>query len=109
MDTKKVLQQLLKIADNQQKAIAKLAQALSPQDLTPAPTTHSPAKVFYDAMTPEQKATLSSGPEVHGSEMRISFKPGQVTQANYDGLLKLLQALTSQNKIQDAYTLKYVP
>jgi hypothetical protein len=130
MDSKKVLEKLLKIAENQQKIIMKLAQlppdALPtggatigggkehqlgteppPQDLKPNPTQHTPAKAFYDAMSPQQKALLASAPEAQGNEMRIKFK-GQPTQAGYDSLLSLLQNLTRQNKIQQAYNLKVV-
>ena len=131
MDSKKVLEKLLKIAENQQKIITKLAQALPPdalptsgttfggghsappasqplpQKLEPVKIEHQPAKVFLEAMTPQQKALLASSPEAHGNEMRIKFK-GQPTQAGYDGLLALLQNLTKQNKIQQAFNLKVV-
>lgn len=130
MDSKKVIEKLIRIAENQQKIIMKLAQALPPdslpsggatigggkehqlgsepppQHLDPAKTVHQPAKVFFDAMSPQQKALLAASPEVRGSEMHVKFKPGQATQANYDGLLKLLQSLTTQNKIQQAYQLR---
>jgi len=132
MDSKKVLEKLLKIAANQQKIILKLAQALPPdalpsgnttfgdgvetpttsqlppQQLEPDKTVKVPQKVFYDAMSPQQKAMLVGGPEVHGNNMQIKFKPGQATQANYNSLLQLLQDLTNQNKIQQAFNLKYV-
>lgn len=134
MDSKKVIEKLIRIAENQQKIIMKLAQAQGlppdslptsgttfgggkeapptseppPQSLEPARTQKTPAKVFIEAMTPQQKATLAVFPEAHGNEMRVKFKPGQATQANYDSLLKLLQNLTNQNKIQQAYQLKSV-
>ncbi len=132
MDDKKIIAKLAEIVQKQQKIIMKLAQAQGlppdalptggstfgggkehqlgseppPQKLEPAPTVHEPAKVFYNAMSPQQKGMLASGPEVHGNEMRIKFKPGQATQPNYDGLLKLLQNLTTQNKIQQPLALK---
>lgn len=134
MDSKKVLEKLLKIAENQQKIIVKLAQQQGlppdalptggatigggkehqlgseppPQHLDPTKIEHQPAKVFLEAMTPQQKALLATGPEAHGNEMRVKFKPGQATQPNYDGLLALLRTLTQQNKIQQAYNLKSV-
>lgn len=134
MDSKKVLEKLIKIAENQQKIIMKLAQAQGlppdslpnsgttfgggkeaptaseppPQSLEPTKTQKTPARAFYEAMSPQQQGILVGGPEAHGNEMRIKFKPGQATQANYDGLLKLLQNLTSQNRIQQAYQLKSV-
>lgn len=132
MDSKKVLEKLLKIAENQQKIILKLAQAQglppdalptssvqvggghgAPQSSQPPPTKleptkieHTPAKVFMEAMSPAQKGLLVGGPEAHGNEMRVKFKPGAATQANYDGLLALLQNLTRQNKIQQAFNLR---
>ncbi len=132
MDSKKVIEKLIRIAENQQKIIMKLAQALPPDSLPnsgstfgggheaapvsePAPTKleptkveKTPAKVFIEAMSPQQKATLAVFPEAHGNEMKVRFKPGQATQANYDSLLKLLQSLTSANKIQQAYQLRAV-
>jgi len=133
MDSKKVIEKLLKIAENQQKIIMKLAQAQGlppdslptssvnvggghgappaseppPQKLEPTKIEHQPAKVFLEAMTPQQKALLASSPEAHGNEMRIKFK-GQPTQAGYDSLLGLLKNLTQQNKIQQAFNLKVV-
>lgn len=136
MDSKKVIEKLVKIAENQQKIIAKLVQAQQglPPDalpsskidfdsggkahqlggdppvtrLDPAKTVKDPAAVFYGAMTPAQKGLLASAPVASGSEMQIRFKANAATQANYDGLLKLLQTLTNQNKIQSAMSLKVV-
>ena len=134
MDSKKVIEKLLRIAANQQKIIMKLAQAQGlppdslpnsqvsmtegqgappatqppPQSLEPTKTQKTPAKAFYEAMTPQQKGMLVGGPEAQGSDMKVRFKPGQATQPNYDSLLKLLQTLTSQNKIQQAFNLKPV-
>lgn len=134
MDSKKVLEKLLKIAENQQKIIMKLAQGQGlppdalpsskvemggghdatlshetiPTPLKPAPTQKEPDKVFYSSMTPAQQGLLAGPPTVAGKDMQVKFKPGRATQANYDGLLKLLQNLTTQNKIQSAYALKVV-
>lgn|SRR5512135_87059 len=134
MDSKKVIEKLIKIAENQQKIILKLAQAQGlppdalpsggstfggghsaqlgseppPQKLEPSATQKNPEAVFYGAMSPAQRGLLAAAPVTRDNQMQIRFKPGQATQANYDGLLKLLQNLTNQNKIQQAYQLKAV-
>lgn len=134
MDEKKVIAKLAEIVQKQQKIIMKLAQAQGlppdslptggvnvggghpaqlgseppPTKLEPAKTQHLPAKVFYEAMSPAQRDLLAFAPEVAGSNMNVRFKPGKATQPNYDSLLKLLQNLTNQNKIQQAYALKVV-
>lgn len=132
MDSKKVLEKLLKIAENQQKIILKLAQAQGlppdalptssvnvggghaapessqppPTKLEPAKIEHEPAKVFMAAMSPAQKGLLAGDAVAHGNEMRVQFKPGRATQANYDGLLALLSNLVRSNKLQQNYNLK---
>lgn len=132
MDEKKVIAKLAEIVQKQQKIIMKLAQAQGlppdalptstvqvggghpaqlgteapPTKLDPAKVVHEPAKVFYEAMSPAQRDLLAFAPEASGNNMTVRFKPGKATQPNYDGLLKLLQHLTSANKIQQAYNLK---
>jgi hypothetical protein len=132
MDTKKVLQMLVKIADSQQKIINKLAQAQAlppdalptsqismteghgmppstpppPAKLEPTQTKKTPAKALWDALPPPLQGTLAAGPEAHGNDMKIRFKPGQATQANYDAVMKHLKDLTNKNVIQQPYQLK---
>lgn len=132
MDTKKVLQMLVKIADNQQKIINKLAQAQGlppdslptsqvsvteghgqqqaapppPTKLDPAKTQHEPDKALWNALPPPLQGTLAGPPSVAGGAMTVKFKPGQATQANYNAVLKHLQELTNKNVIQHPYTLK---
>lgn len=134
MDEKKIIAKLASIVERQQKIIMKLAQAQGlppdalptggasvsgghpaqlgseppPQKLEPAKIEHQPAKVFYESMSPAQQGLLAFAPEVQGGNMNIRFKPGKATQPNYDSLLKLLQSLTNQNKIQQALNLKVV-
>jgi hypothetical protein len=132
MDTKKVLQMLVKIADNQQRIINKLAQAQAlppdalptskvefggghgqtpttpppPQKLDPTKVQKEPAKALWDALPPPLKGTLAAGPEAAGGDMKIKFKPGQMTQANYDAIMAHLRDLTKKNVIQHPYQLK---
>lgn len=107
MDTKKVLQQLVKIADNQQKIINKLAQQMPaiPQNIDPAAAQKTPAKALLDALHPMVRQSVVTV-EPHGGDMMVKFQPGKATQENYDAVLHTLQDLTNKNIIQQAYTLK---
>ncbi len=132
MDTKKVLQMLVKIADNQQRIINKLAQAQAlppdalptskvefgggheqtpgspppPDKLDPTKTQHTPDKALWNALPPPLQGTLAAPPTVAGGAMTVKFKPGQATQANYNAIMKHLQDLTNKNIIQHPYQLK---
>jgi len=105
MDTKKVLQQLIKIADNQQKIINKLAQEL-PNRLEPNPTNKEPDQTLFNALPVSVKNNVASiKVNEPASQMLVEFKSGQKTQANYNVVLKTLQDLTESNVIQHAYQL----
>ena len=134
MDSKKVIETLVKIAVKQQKIINKLAQAQGlppdavstskvtfeggkakpaatpppPTGLDPTKTQKTPAKAFIEAMTPQQQAWFAIFPEAHGNEMRFRFKPEADTDANFATLLNLLKSLVSSNRIQQNFTLKSV-
>lgn len=132
MDSKKVIEKLIKIAENQQKIIMKLvnAQDLPPDALPnsqvsfeggkaapptsqPPPTALDPNKavkqpnvVFYNAMNDAQKGLLAFAPTFDSRGINIKFKPGKATQANYDNLMALLQSLTGSGKpLQQSYKL----
>ena len=131
MDSKKVIEKLLKIATNQQKIIMRLAQGLPPDSLPnsqvsvtdsqgkpaatetppasykPAPTQKTPARTLLEALPPAVKQTIVNI-EARGNELLIRFHPGKGTQPNYDTVLRVLQDLTNKNVIQQAYTLKPV-
>jgi hypothetical protein len=122
MNSKKAIETLLKIARNQQKIIEKLAQgrdvdvtvpdqpappppATPPAGkLQPTQTQHTPTRAIVAALPPEVKATLANIAE-DGNDMKVWFKPGQKTQANYDAILKVMQELTASNVLQHAYQL----
>jgi hypothetical protein len=110
MDTKKVLQQLIKIADNQQKIINKLAQAqpvMEPQRLEPNKTTHDPAGALLNALPPAVKPLVAKL-EARDSDMLLTFQQGKATQPNYDAVLRTMQTLTNQGVLQQKYNLKVV-
>lgn len=110
MDSKKILEKLLKIASNQQKIITKLAEAQqpapqpAPQPLAAKDTTKQTARAILNALPPNvQQAIVNI--EEKGKEMHVGFKPGQATQANYDAILQTMQKLTDTNVLPHAYKL----
>lgn len=109
MDSKKVIEKLLKIAANQQKIIMKLAQAQELSQSLPDPNKPQlrPADAVLKALPPATRQVVNTLEE-HGDDMLVQFKPGQKTQLNYDAVLKTLQNLTNQNVLQRAYNLKAV-
>lgn len=131
MDSKKVLQKLLKIAENQQKIIMKLAQGLPPDSLPnsqvsvtdnqrpkpptdtppaeskPSQPTRTPSRALYDALTPPLKQAVQHVNPPSGNEMKVIFFPGKLNQANWDGVRKTYQALLNNNTIFTNYQLTY--
>jgi hypothetical protein len=136
MDSKKVIEKLIKIAQTQQKIIEKLAQQVAPpgepeltvgdapanlgQAPAAAPNPNPPAtnlkpstapktakKTIWEALPHNVQAALFDLREVD-NEMHVRFNPGQQTQANYDAVLKTMQDLTNKNMLQHAYSLKVV-
>lgn len=105
MDSKKIIEKLVKIAHNQQKIIHKLAQQAgvsTPTD-TVLPTGHSnpiahkdSAAAIIEALGPFYGRVVSDV-NVTGNTVNVTFKPGQATQANYDHVLKVVQALQNSN------------
>ena len=119
MDTKKVLETLVKIAGNQQKIILKLAQAqgLPPDSLPtsqvtmtdnqqpkastdtppaksePEKYTRTPSKSLYDNLPPTVKPAVRHVNPPRGNEMQVVFAPGKLNQANWDAVLKTYQSL----------------
>jgi len=136
MDSKKVLQKLLKIAENQQKMIMKLAQAQQglppdslpnsqvsmteghgqpattpppPADLKPSAPSRTPSKALYDAIAadPKLKAAVQHVNPPSGNEMQVVFHKGSLNQANWDAVLKKYQDLLNKNVIFTNYKLTY--
>jgi hypothetical protein len=129
MDTKKVIKQLLKIAENQQKIIEKLAQQLPgggdvvlgpehsgapqtapppPTDLKPAPITKNTAAIIIEALGDFYKQNVEFL-EVRGSDVLVRFLSGKSTQPNYNHILNVVKKLQSSNQLQGfAYNVKVV-
>lgn len=110
MDSKDVLRRLLRIADNQQKIITKLAQTIPnaqlsnqtpPQHLAPpAPEarrhTHMQADKAIFVKLPQGFWTANiAGLNVRGNDVNVQFKPGKLTQANIDAVTKAVQAASN--------------
>lgn len=120
MDSKKVLEKLVVLAEKQQKIINKLAQALSdgggasadlaPQHLDPNVSQKKPAEAILNALSTQAPAVRQAiiNIEERGSDMMVGFKPGQKTQKNYDAVLSTMQQLTDKGVLQHAYNLKAV-
>ncbi len=126
MDQKKVLEKLLKIAENQQKIIMKLAQMPAPATPTSEVSTYSPGQAAPAPSAPPaqhmapkkmehqdlQSMVLAANPKLGGAvasiayggpgQITVSFKPSQATQANYDAVLATIQKLENEQKIQPA-------
>lgn len=114
MDSKKVIEKLLKIASNQQKIIMKLAEeqgltptstpVMAPQHLDPNKAEKQTARAVLNALNPAVKQTIVNL-EDKGSEMHVRFKPGQSSDANFNAILQTMQNLTTQNVLPHAYKL----
>jgi hypothetical protein len=119
MDSKKIIEKLVKIAHNQQKIIHKLAQALPPDSLPTSGTTYTPGSVPGPAPAPaptsakpaapthtEAKAIINSLPadvknqmvtlEVHNGQVMVKWK-APVSDATFNTVTKTVQNLQQQN------------
>jgi hypothetical protein len=106
MDSKKIIEKLVKIAHNQQKIIHKLAQqAVIPSPVNvdmgltgkSNPIAHKDsATAIVEALGPFYTRAISDL-NVQGNNVNVTFKPGQGTQANYDHILKVVQSLQNSN------------
>ena len=111
MDSKKILETLVKIANNQQKIIHKLAQtntdltvgdshpqaptAPTATGITPVPVVHKdPATAIIQALGNFYSAVVNGlSVNSQANAVEVSFKPGKATQPNYDHVLKTVQNL----------------
>jgi len=108
MDTKKVLEKLVKIAEDQQKIITKLAQdrlGVAPTSLKPAATQKEPDRVLAANLPPAVKAVVDRVFTGHDA-IYVKFNEGHATQANYGAVLRVLKQLTNSGQIQQAWELK---
>ena len=110
MNTNQAIKTLLKIAQNQQKMIERLAQLsnqpLPPQHLEPVKPELHPEDVVLENLSPNVRAALRSTMPIvaRGNELRVYFNPGHATQANLNYITKVVQHLVNANKLPFAYT-----
>jgi hypothetical protein len=106
MDTKKMIEKLVKITESHQKIINKLAQQLPPpNELKPARTQKDAAQVVFNALQENVKDYIDYM-YTRSGDMFIKFKQGKKSQAVYNVVFSTLKKLTDENKIQQAYALK---
>jgi len=127
MDSKKIIETLVKIASNQQKIIHKLAQQQLPPDSLPtsqvgvsgghpqAPAAPPPATslapnkppagaksegdMIRDALPADAKGSVAAIHVTQGN-VAVSFKPGHASQSNYDAVLATVKKLQNTNPPQ---------
>src|SRR5258708_10497518 len=121
MDSKKVIEKLVRIAESQQKIINKLAQTLPtggdsggehsspdsatpPQHLDPNKTQKKPGDALMAALPRGIVQSISES----GSDLLVTFVAGKRTQQNYDTVKATAQKLTDQGVLQHAYNIKAV-
>lgn len=116
MDSKKIIEKLVKIAHNQQKIIHKLAQQAGVSSPVETEMTGKSNPIAHkDSATAIVEALGAfygraiSDLNVSGSNVNVAFKPGQATQANYDHVLKVVQSLQNSNVLMGGpYSVKVV-
>lgn len=117
MSDKEVLKKLLKIAENQQKILTKLAQAQAPANELPAPVhpNTKEAETILGALPPQVKS-LVNALEVHQSNdpsfdgiVKVQFAPGKASDALFKAVQKTVENLASRNMLPGAsYAIKQV-
>lgn len=118
MSDKEVLKKLLKIAENQQKIITKLAQQVNgpAQEFSAPvhPNTREAETIL--ASLPPQVSPLVETLEVHPSndgtfdgEVRVKFAPGKASDAAFKAIQKTVENLVNRNMLPGAtYAVKQV-
>lgn len=113
---KEILKHLLAIADKQQKAIAKLAQAVkAPKEYKPIHPTLSEERAILGALPPTARAAVkqlevhkSADPAFNG-EVRVSFLPNKGSDEVFDAVQKTVANLAQSNVLPGAnYLVKEV-
>jgi len=117
MSDQEVLKKLLKIAENQQKILIKLAQAQAPAQELPAPVHPNvkEAETILGALPPAVRA-LVGVLEVHPSNdaafdgvVKVQFVPGKASDAAFKAIQKTVENLASRNMLPGAsYAIKQV-
>lgn len=113
MDSKKVIEKLIKIAEQQQKIIQKLAQAVPmaappPTAINPVAPPKREADTILQSLPPNLKGIVANI-EVHGNTVSVTFQPGKSSQQSYDAVKRLIQQLQQTNQLSgQSYTVHVV-
>lgn len=106
-DNNQALKKLLKIAQNQQKIITKMAQLL-PNVLEPAATVKKDASVILGALPQDAKSAIVAL-EVHPGidpaikEVRVKFDPSKKTSSIFNVIENTIKYLQSNNMLQSQH------
>lgn len=103
MDSKKVIEKLIKIAEQQQKIIQRLAQATpmtapSPTNINPVQPPKREAETILTSLPPNLKP-LVANIEVHGNAVYVTFQAGKSSQQAFDAVKRLVQQLQESNQL----------
>ena len=102
MDSKKVIEKLVRIAANQQKIINKLAQqaAMQPpaQGLAPATPTHDVIAKLQEVAPDLMNLVEMPNSRVSGTDLLLKFKPG-ATQNTVQAIQAKVNELVNKNLV----------
>lgn len=108
MDSKKVIEKLVKIAENQQKIINKLAQTLT-ESTQPAPQSFDPqhpelrvADVVMQHLPQGVKESVKQM-DAKGDTLNVYFQPGKASQQAVGAITGVVQNLYNKRQIPFAY------
>lgn len=98
MDTKKIIEKLLAVAEKQQKVITKLAQALPAQHMDPNVATKRDAETILNAL-PSTVRPAVADLAVHGSLVNVKFQPEQGTDQAFNVIVQTVQQLQNSGTL----------
>jgi hypothetical protein len=108
MDSKKVIEKLIKIAEQQQKVIQKLVQAQAepiPTSLAPDAIhqniTQDDAAVILAALPPQVKAAIANL-AVQGSTVNVKFQPNKGTDQVFNAIVSTIGQLQQGRKLRNS-------
>lgn len=99
MDSKKVIEKLVKIASQQQEIIRRLAQIPVPPQSLPMPQEAGSPTALVKALVPPQTAKAIMSLVGGGDSYTVEFAAGHNNQANYDAVLRALAQLVKTAKL----------
>lgn len=105
-DTLKKIAKLTKVIANQQKIINKLAQNANSFPIQN--TVKNEGAAIWSALPPAVAANIDRL-EVHGTDVKVRFKPGKANDRDFNLIQKVVQDLQGQNTLPGlSYVVKEV-